>query len=283
MINYSSIHQYDYVIILIIIRLLHLKSNHILTKIFIINKEHDNYITMMSSEDDPPDDSKTRANLRGVNEALDALKQSLTGTHCLVVYPDLPSLRAIYSKYTKSLLEDNNEIVLFLSYYDTPDMVRLVLSGKNSVNGNIKGNYVGYSGIDLEKYEKDGALIIRDSLKAHIDTFRETRRLQHNANDQIKNMNLTTFLRILTRHAARRQKYGITIFLDMGLFYHGQIDHRIERLERFESTIPRKREFNTYKVFCLYHQRDFERRFSQEQQATLLDYHNRNIMLVTAK
>ena len=45
---------------------------------------------------------------RGVNEALDALKESQPGTHCLVVYPDLMTLRAVYSQYTKIQLEDNN-------------------------------------------------------------------------------------------------------------------------------------------------------------------------------
>jgi hypothetical protein len=54
-----------------------------------------------------------------VNEALDAIKESQKGTHCLTVYPDLLSLRAIYASFTKILLENNNEIILVLPYYET--------------------------------------------------------------------------------------------------------------------------------------------------------------------
>ncbi|HKG41621.1 MAG TPA: hypothetical protein VKA98_05740 [Nitrososphaeraceae archaeon] len=49
--------------------------------------------------------------------------------HYLVVYPDMNTLRRIYSYYTKMQLEDNNEIVLILPYYETAEMVRSVLSG----------------------------------------------------------------------------------------------------------------------------------------------------------
>jgi hypothetical protein len=56
----------------------------------------------------------------------------------------------------------------------------------------------------------------------------------------------------------------------------------MQRIEKFEATIPGKYESNNIKVFCLYHQKDFKRRLSQEQQATLLDHHSRNIMLVNA-
>jgi len=228
-------------------------------------------------------DSKGKNDLRGVNEALDALEESRTGVHCLMVYPDLPSFRAIYSTYTKIQLENNNEIVLILPYYETPHMVRLVLSGMNSSN-NVNSNVGLFSGINVEKYESEGSLIIRDSLKANVDSHQEQwgDEYQKHSNDTTKNMNLMTFLSILFRHATRRQKHGVTLLLDMGLFYHSLYDHQIQRLEKFEATIPKKYENMNLKVFCLYHQHDFERRFNQEQQAILLDYHSRNIMLVSA-
>ena len=80
--------------------------------------------------DDKPPKLNPKGNIRGVNEALDALKESQPGTHGLVVYPDMLTIRAIYSLYSRILLEDSNEIVLILPYYETTDMVRLVLSGK---------------------------------------------------------------------------------------------------------------------------------------------------------
>jgi hypothetical protein len=234
----------------------------------------------MSSEDGLTDDFKSKGNLRGVNEALDAIKESQTGTHCLIVYPDIPSLRAIYSKYAKLQLEDNNEIVLILTYYDTPDMIRRVLSGQNSNDYRRL-----FPGINVEKYEKEGSLIIRDSVKANIDSFQEKREEEYEqyTNNAKKTMNLMTFLGILDKHATRQRKSGTTVLLDMGLFHHSVYDHQIRRLEKFEATIPNNYNGKNLKVFCLYHQRDFERRFNLEQQAALLDYHGRNIMLISAE
>jgi hypothetical protein len=57
------------------------------------------------------------------SEALDSFRKSPPVTHCLMVYPDLRTLRGIYSHYTKIQLEDNNEMVLILPYYETTDMV----------------------------------------------------------------------------------------------------------------------------------------------------------------
>jgi len=57
------------------------------------------------------------------------MRLSEYGVHYLVVYPDMNTLRRIYSYYTKMQLEDNNEIVLILPYYETAEMVRSVLSG----------------------------------------------------------------------------------------------------------------------------------------------------------
>jgi hypothetical protein len=262
-----------------IVMILDIKS--LVTEIFIkSNAENDN-MTNMSSRDNQLDDSISRNNLRGVNEALDALKQCQTGIHCLTVYPDLPSFRAIYSNYTKLQLEDN-EIVLFLPYYETTDMVRFVLSGMNSRNDNVNSNLGRFSGIDVEKFEKEGSLIIRDSIKANVDSYEEQQGDEYNKNNTTNNMSLMAFLSILVKHATRRQKNGITIMLDMGLFHHSLYDHHIQRLEKFEATIPKKYDNMNLKVFCFYHQRDFERRFNQEQQATLLDYHGRNIMLISA-
>jgi hypothetical protein len=220
-----------------------------------------------------------------VNEALDAIKESQTGTHCLTVYPDLLSLRAIYASFTKILLENNNEIVLVLPYYETPDMVRLVLSGANSNTGNVNRNLGQFSGIDVEKYEKEGSLIIRDSLKANVDSYEEQQEEDHDQHtiDTRKSMDLMESLDVLIKHAARRRKDCVTVLLDMGLFHHSLFDHQIRRLEKFEAIMLKKYEGKNLKVFCLYHQRDFERRFNQEQQAILLDYHSRNIMLVSAE
>ncbi len=139
----------------------------------------------MSYREHPKDNyNKQKTLLRGVNEALDAINESETGTHCLMVYPDIMTLRAIYSRFTKIQLEDKNEIVLILPYYETTDMVRLVLSGSNVYGDDISNNPVGYSGIDVSRYEKEGSLVIVDSLKGY---FGSDQQQENNSNSNSNN------------------------------------------------------------------------------------------------
>jgi hypothetical protein len=46
------------------------------------------------------------------------LRRSEIGSHFLVEYPNLPTLREMYLLYTKSALYDGNEIVIILPFYD---------------------------------------------------------------------------------------------------------------------------------------------------------------------
>jgi hypothetical protein len=239
----------------------------------------------MSYRENPKDNyNKQKAILRGVNETLDAIKESETGTHGLLVYPDITTLRAIYSRLTKIQLEDKNEIVLILPYYETTDMVRLVLSGSNVYGDDITNNPVGYSGIDVRKYEKEGSLVIVDSLKGY---FGSDQQLENNSNSNStnntsnKNMDLMTFLNVLLRHAERRRKDGVTVLADMGSFYLNN-HNGTQELMRYEMSLPEKYYGKNLKGYCLYHQKDFERRFGREEQAQLLDCHSRNIMLMNA-
>ena len=231
----------------------------------------------MSYREHPKDNyNKQKALLRGVNETLDAIKESETGTHCLMVYPDLMTLRAIYSRFTKIQLEDKNEIVLILPYYETTDVVRLVLSGSNVYGNDITNNTVEYSGIDVSRYEKEGSLVIVDSLKGY---FGSEAGQENNTSN--KNMDFMTFLNVLLSHAERRRKDGVTVLADMGSFYLNNHNSSKE-LMRYEMSLPEKYYGKNLKGYCLYHQKDFERRFGREEQAQLLDCHSRNIMLMNA-
>jgi DcmR-like sensory protein len=231
----------------------------------------------MSYREHPKDNyNKQKALLRGVNETLDAIKESETGTHCLMVYPDIMTLRAIYSRFTKIQLEDKNEIVLILPYYETTDVVRLVLSGSNVYGNDITNNTVEYSGIDVSRYEKEGSLVIVDSLKGY---FGSEAGQENNTSN--KNMDFMTFLNVLLRHAERRGKDGVTVLADMGSFYLNNHNSSKE-LMRYEMSLPEKYYGKNLKGYCLYHQKDFERRFGREEQAQLLDCHSRNIMFMNA-
>ena len=59
----------------------------------------------------------------------DQLLHVPAGHHYLILYPNIETMRKVYSNYVKKQLEEQpNSVVLFLSYYDTTDKVRSVLS-----------------------------------------------------------------------------------------------------------------------------------------------------------
>ena len=193
----------------------------------------------------------------GVSKGLDSCRESSLGSHCLMIYPDLMTLRGVYSHYTKMQLENNNEIVLILPYYETTDMVRLTLSGEAiySENGN---NPFGYSGIDVNKYEKEDSLIIMDSLKGYFPAGGRSGVLNNNDNPK-GDLDLMSYLEILLKHAERQKKNGVTVLSDMDSFYHHNNPDGNLKLIEYEYSLPEKK------------------RFGQEQQAELFDCHSRNI------
>jgi|SRR6187200_1503104 hypothetical protein len=67
-----------------------------------------------------------------VNDALDHINQAEHGAHYIIIYPDLDTLRDLYSNYVHKRIEQNNEIVLINPFYETTDAVRQVLSEKYS-------------------------------------------------------------------------------------------------------------------------------------------------------
>jgi hypothetical protein len=177
------------------------------------------------------------------------------GVHYLVIYPDMITLRRIYSYYAKMQLEDNNEIVLILPYYETTEMVRNVLSGEDKNNQG--------STIDVRKYEKEGSLMIIDSVKAY---FRS-------------DTDLMSFIGSLSKQAQNSGKSGVSVIADLASFYfHNGVDKLIE----YEMSLPTKYDDNMkLKGYCLYHQEDFDRRLTKQQKQKLLEHHGKNLMIVS--
>ena len=153
-------------------------------------------------------------------------------------------------------LEDNNEIVLIVPYYETTEMVRSVLSGENKNN---KRNI-----IDVRKYEKQGSLMIIDSVKAYFHS----------------DIDLISFLARLAKHAQLSGKNGISVIADLASFYY---NHQSDKLIEYEMSLPTKYDDNMkLKGFCFYHQVDFDRRLTEQQKQMLLEHHGKNLMVVKA-
>jgi hypothetical protein len=65
------------------------------------------------------------------DEISDQLFHVPPGHHYLILYPNIETMRKLYSGYVKKQLEQQpDSVVLFLSYYDTTDNVRSILRQK---------------------------------------------------------------------------------------------------------------------------------------------------------
>src|SRR5690242_11349440 len=97
--------------------------------------------------------------------ALEQLAIAEHGEHNILVYPNESTFRDIYSEYCKTMFENSNssnnnnnsgiddEIVILIPSYETVNGVKFTLDKR--------------TGINPEKYEKDGSLFVVDSLRAY--------------------------------------------------------------------------------------------------------------------
>lgn len=190
------------------------------------------------------------------NAVFEEIKLAEYDVHYLIVYPDTNTLRDIYSYYAKIQLEYNNDIVLILPYYETTEMVRSVLSEENNKNSN------GDNIIDVRKYEKEGSLIIIDSVKAYLRS----------------DTDLMSFLARLTKQAQSSGKNGVSVISDLAPFYYYD---GIDKLIEHEMSLPTKYDDDMkLKGFCFYHQKDFDRRLTKQQKQKLLEHHGKSLMIV---
>ena len=218
---------------------------------------------------------------RGISQVRYSLFSTAPESHNLLVYPDLQVLRGMYPAYVKSLLEDN-EIVLMLTYYDHPSMVRQILEVGNKKN----------SPTDIEKYLNDGSLVIVDSLMTYLNPVQYSQiNINISANNHGNETNFLSLIRMLLNHGVKNNKKGITILFDMGSFFHYSNSHKhnnnnddndiIHYIMEFERSIPSGYRDLELKAFCLYHQKDYELHFaSKHQKAQLLDCHGRSILVM---
>jgi hypothetical protein len=173
-----------------------------------------------------------------VDDALEQINQADNGAHYMLIYEDLTTLREFYSNYIHKQIEENNEIVLINPFYETTDSVRQILSQHN------------HGGIDVSKYEKEGSLMIADSLIEYLG-------------DQP----LVYVKKGLTNYAILGKK-GLSVLADLGAYPYKS---KYKELVDYELSLPTKYDV-PMKGFCLYHEKDFDN-LSDEQQQKLIEHH----------
>jgi hypothetical protein len=177
------------------------------------------------------------------------LNQIESGAHYILIYDDLITFRQIYSYYTKIQLEENNELVLLLPYYETTDTVRRYLRENEDAC------------IDVRKYGKEGSLVIIDSIRAY---FCST--------------SIITFVERLVKHAEKLGKDGVTGIADMGAFFQfNNSKNKKASVMEYENSLPSKF-YSKLKGFCCYDQKDFDR-LTEYQKKKLLDQHGKDLVI----
>ncbi len=205
--------------------------------------------------------------IKGTDHILNSLLNTPAASHNIIVYPDIRILRRTYPVYIKSLL-DNNQIALVLTYYDHPSIIRQVMTDDENNND---------GSTDLQRYIRDGSLVILDSLMS--------KEPQHN-DESIKKLNFLSLIRILLNHGIKNNKNGVNIFLDMGVFFHFGYCHSknyniVQNILEYEKSIPVKYRELEFKTFCLYHQSDYESHFrSTSQRAQLFRCHEHSAVVL---
>jgi hypothetical protein len=162
--------------------------------------------------------------------------------HNMLIYPDLPTYRKIYSESAKQAL-DNNEVVLLVTTYDSFDRIK---------------DSMMQVGITINNEIKNGNLAILDAVKAY----------------QIDIHGALKFVTTLAKRAERDGKAGVFALTEMGSFF---IAERIATLLEYEASLPKKWELNNFKSACTYHKADFAT-LPKEQQETILSAHNRVLL-----
>lgn len=248
----------------------------------------------MNSADDINDAINKTYHQRGVKQILKSLLETPIGFHQIFVYPNnIDILREIYFHYIKRLLEDNNEIVIFLPYYETADSVTKVLSSSLFSSNVSNSNYIEVNQdnnnnnkknitttIDVKRYINDGSLVIIDSDKAFSNEEKKTIEDKVDINKKNinnSNNNFASLVRMSSYHAKRLKKAGITILADYGFISEKK---GYQDLIELEKSIPPFFDSIKIKQICLYNQNNFFNKFTKQQKTELLDLHSRSIMMM---
>jgi hypothetical protein len=199
-----------------------------------------------SGNSKPTDNNKPTAE----DEISDRLLHVPPGHHYLILYPNIETMRKLYSGYVKKQLEEQpNSVVLFLSYYDTMDNVRSVLSSK---------------GVLVKELEKNGTLIILDIMKVLQYPYFEVPDIEK--------------LRELARKTEKQfGDKSIFIIADMSVFNHTK---KASELLEYEKTLHKDLKLERWKELCMYNKRDFETMFTEEESNSLMEYHKDKVVLV---
>jgi hypothetical protein len=161
------------------------------------------------------------------------------GENGIVIYPNVQTLRQIYTQYVKDQLaqageEDDNinnttrkeqlkpRIILIATFYETTDSV------KHSLNA---------EGVDVQRHINDGSLVIVDAFSSYYPDIEGMKKL----------------VASLSERAKKEGRVGVTAIVDMGFFFLFGGDGRATELINYEASLAPTTEGGNVKGFSCYH------------------------------
>jgi hypothetical protein len=178
-----------------------------------------------------------------ISTFLKQLAQIQFGEHNILVYEDVASFRQIYSNHARKRLEEENEIVLLLPYFEGVDSVRF---------------YLQEAGVDVEQRSRDGSLVIVDSVEQFFGEGKD----------------FLYFLSILEKKAKEKGKKGISVIADMDAFYQVFDEGR---LIKYETSIKPRTDIKYSSLLCSYQRTNFNR-LSESARELILAQHYRKFV-----
>ncbi len=211
-----------------------------------------------------PNEDKSKVTSKGVRHVMKSLLDMPVGSHTLLVYPDLDTLREVYAKYISMNSHSTSELLVILPYYETIESVK-----NNLMNGDA----------DTDKYKEmvhDDSLIIRDCSDILHGNEKSFDVSSNNGENEIEK--LGHFLKEVLFQAKKIGKKTVSIWIDTGAFHTSQVDSDL--LINYEKCIPSEFRKSSIKQFCLYHQIDFELRLDRIKEKQILDYHDKKLLML---
>lgn len=210
------------------------------------------------------DNHKHKSTNNGVQNIMKALLDMPTGMHTILVYPDLMTIREMYTKYVSMNGNKKTEMFVILPFYETVDHVMInLLNQKDS----------------LSKYNEithNGSVVVRDCHDILNGDFNMHRNSSTKGDTEVSK--LAHFLNDTLLHAQELGKKVVTIWIDTGAFYFNQRGY--ETLLNYEQQIAAAFKNTAIKQVCLYHQKDFELRLAGSQEKQILDAHDKRLIML---
>jgi hypothetical protein len=209
--------------------------------------------------------NKCESSNNGVHHVLNSLLSTGIGTHTVLVYPDLKTIREVYTNYVSANGKKKSELFVILPYYETVENVR------NNIESNKN------TPISRNESNVNHSLIIRDCRDILGKDINQSNNFSLKSDTAVRN--IVNFLNEMVIYAQKIGKNAVSVWIDTGAFQEYENYHH--PLFTYEKSLPLVLKNTMIKQFCLYHQKDFEIRLNKLEESQVLDVHDSRYMLLT--